>query len=410
MAKKKSLLSLLKRFFISDTDSQLVKKNKRKRWTFQLLKMKQLPPSSGPSPPREAPPWKAAEQSNNVVPVIVAADSPDVGNLPSNIQSAHQQKKSQESSQSNNIVNNPLVQDLAATKIQAAFHGYLARKALRALKGVVKLQALIRGWAVRQQAINTLKCLQSIVSIQSEVCSKRRESSTDSLHCLEYTPGLREKDIMVDLNSQKRWDDSTLTKEETKVLSLNKKEAAIKRDRIKEYYLKHRRLAETGGGKVYGFLDRALSARDRDEVGGRLLNLKYMHKQYQAEVAYSLACVPRRSFRHRKQHSIGDDDSFAGSPAIPTYMAPTKSAKAKENSPRLRPINFDVCSEITSPYKYKLSPISSINSELTSSSWIGNPISSSLRSPRLKGLFGPINSTMSVKDLHLQGIHYQNRI
>lgn len=49
---------------------------------------------------------------------------------------------------------------------------YRQKKALRALKGIVKLQAIIRGQAVRRQAIVTLKCLQSIVSIQSEVRAK----------------------------------------------------------------------------------------------------------------------------------------------------------------------------------------------------------------------------------------------
>ena len=48
-----------------------------------------------------------------------------------------------------------------------------ARKALRALKGIVRLQAIIRGRAVRRQAISTLKCLQSIVNIQSQACTRR---------------------------------------------------------------------------------------------------------------------------------------------------------------------------------------------------------------------------------------------
>ncbi|CAN0890515.1 Protein IQ-DOMAIN 17 [Linum grandiflorum] len=39
----------------------------------------------------------------------------------------------------------------SAVLIQSVFRGYIARKALRALKGVVKLQAIIRGQSVRRQ-------------------------------------------------------------------------------------------------------------------------------------------------------------------------------------------------------------------------------------------------------------------
>lgn len=69
---------------------------------------------------------------------------------------------------------------------------------MRALKGLVRLQAIVRGRAVRRQAIATLKSLQSIVNIQSEVCAKRCDQVKTIVHCQESTlMDLGERDIKV---------------------------------------------------------------------------------------------------------------------------------------------------------------------------------------------------------------------
>ncbi|KAI3500787.1 hypothetical protein L1887_36612 [Cichorium endivia] len=57
----------------------------------------------------------------------------------------------------------------AATKVQAAFRGYLARRAFWALKGIIRLQAVIRGHLVRRQAVATLHCMRAIVEFQAVV-------------------------------------------------------------------------------------------------------------------------------------------------------------------------------------------------------------------------------------------------
>lgn len=61
----------------------------------------------------------------------------------------------------------------AATKAQAAFRGYLARRAFRTLKGIIRLQAVIRGHLVRRQAVITLRCLQGIVKFQAVARGRR---------------------------------------------------------------------------------------------------------------------------------------------------------------------------------------------------------------------------------------------
>ncbi|CAA0837920.1 IQ-domain 11 [Striga hermonthica] len=401
------------------------KKEKRTRWVFRLLKIKELSPLPETSPAKERLPWQTAEQSNSAIPVITAIDdAPLVGPTPADAQPAHQHTESRESVQSNICVISPQhemeSQHQAATKIQAAFRRYLARKALQALKGVVRLQALIRGWAVRQQAVHTLKCLQSIVNIQTDVCSKRSERSKSSLYCQEYKcQDFKEKDIKVHSNSQKRWEDSTLTKDELKSLFVTKREASTKRDRIREYYLNHRRSAETERDKVHGrrryWLEQWVDAQlAKSHTLGNLernlsANSRYLQRQYEAELPDPRAYIPTSSGHHRKQRSIGNDYSFPRSPIIPTYMASTESAKAKArslSSPRLRPLNFDVCSETMSPYKRKCSPISSINSELTSSTWVENHLNTSQRSLCLKGPSGQVKSNMSTKDLRIRGIYY----
>jgi hypothetical protein len=47
-------------------------------------------------------------------------------------------------------------------------------------------------------------------------------------------------DFQIDTDNQRRWDDSLLSKEEEDALFLSKKEAMIKRERIKEYWFSHR--------------------------------------------------------------------------------------------------------------------------------------------------------------------------
>ncbi|KAI3665891.1 hypothetical protein L6452_44526 [Arctium lappa] len=88
----------------------------------------------------------------------------------------------------------------AAIKAQAAFRGYLARRAFCALKCIIRLQAQVRGHLVRRQAVATLSCMRAIVEFQALARGRSVRLSGDGIHMLQkYAPGELVEKKRVDL-------------------------------------------------------------------------------------------------------------------------------------------------------------------------------------------------------------------
>ncbi|KAF8099815.1 hypothetical protein N665_0237s0066 [Sinapis alba] len=62
---------------------------------------------------------------------------------------------------------------IAAIKIQAYFRGHLGRRAFRALRSLVKLQAVARGVLVRRQARIALHCMHALARLQVRVRARQ---------------------------------------------------------------------------------------------------------------------------------------------------------------------------------------------------------------------------------------------
>ncbi|XP_028807447.1 protein IQ-DOMAIN 1-like [Neltuma alba] len=128
-------------------------------------------------------------------------------------------------------------QEWSAIRIQSVFRGFLARRALRALKAVVRLQAIFRGRRVRKQAAITLRCMHALVKVQARVRAMNVRMSPEGKAVQKLLDDYRRQAEDPVKQAEEGWCDIPGTVDEVKAKIQMKQEAVIKREREMAYSL-----------------------------------------------------------------------------------------------------------------------------------------------------------------------------
>ncbi|CAK7342964.1 unnamed protein product [Dovyalis caffra] len=131
-------------------------------------------------------------------------------------------------------------EEVAAIKIQTAFRGYMARRALQALRGLARLKSLMEGPTIKRQASHTLRCMQTLTRVQSQIHIRRIRMSEENQALQRQLLQKHAKDLE-SLRMGEEWDDSLQSKEQIEANLLNKFEAAMRRERAMAYSFSHQK-------------------------------------------------------------------------------------------------------------------------------------------------------------------------
>ncbi|KAK9154124.1 hypothetical protein Sjap_001604 [Stephania japonica] len=306
------------------------------------------------------------------------------------------------------------VEEVAAIKIQTAFRGYLARRALRALRGLVRLKTLLHGQSVKRQVTSTLRSMQTLAHVQFQIRTRRIRMLEEN-QALQRQIQQKCENELERLRMGEEWDDSLQSKEQIEAKLLNKQEAAVRRERALAYAFSHQQTLRNSSRSAsltfmdpknphwgWSWLERWMAARPWENRGltekesndhasvkssvhstaGGEISKAYARRELNAgrsspapqklsrpanrkspstptsmplssssgtnklksprggrwtydDDSRSTLSIQSEQYRRHSiaGSSIRDDESLASSPAVPSYMAPTKSAKAKAKLP-----------------------------------------------------------------------------
>ncbi|XP_047332415.1 protein IQ-DOMAIN 2-like [Impatiens glandulifera] len=256
-------------------------------------------------------------------------------------------------------------EEVAAIRIQTALRGYLARRALRSIRGLVRLKSLVGGPTIKRQTGHALKCMQTLARVQARIQSTRIKILEENQALERQLLQKRAKEESLQLGED--WDVSLQSKEQIEANLLNKYEATMRRERALAYAYSHQQNGKKSARPAmlifmdpnnphwgWTWLERWTEAHPSEEkieaigerhhhqldnnnsekpspVSNNQLKPKGRKLKLNDDSKSSFSIRLDKNRRHSVSGSVvrKDDESLSSSPFVPSYMVSTKSTKAK---------------------------------------------------------------------------------
>lgn len=220
-----------------------------------------------------------------------------------------------------------VVEAAAAVRIQASFRGYLARTALCALRGIVKLQALVRGQLVRKQAKATLRCMQALLAAQSQLRAQRMRFLQVQDHHPHHTPPPRPRPSpQHPRHRRSSYEMDRSSEENVKIVEMDSGEQPARRGGAK------------GGDRQFSSVEHHHGGRC-SPAPSVMTEVSPRASSWHVEDHLSFGTAHSSPHSHSHNASAAMTEPAASDLPFPSYMSNTESSRAKarsQSAPRQR--------------------------------------------------------------------------